>query len=213
MPDFAQYMKELSILAVPLLLALTFHEAAHGYVAWRLGDPTARQMGRLTLNPLKHLDLLGTLAFLVTRMVGWAKPVPVDSRYFKNPQRGMLLVALAGPCANMLLAVACAAVFHLLAGVEVRDPNSLLVDILVPLAVMAEAGVIVNVALAAFNLLPVPPLDGSNILAGFLPPRLAYRYLSLSRYGFIVLIVLAVAGVLGRIMLPVIEAGSSLLLQ
>ncbi len=117
--DIAAYVREIALLAVPLLIAVTFHEVAHGYVAYLLGDPTAKAAGRLTLNPLKHLDLLGVLAFLLTRMIGWAKPVPVDARYFKNPPRGMILVSLAGPAMNFLLAAVFSVLFRLVGGLAV----------------------------------------------------------------------------------------------
>lgn len=194
-------------------MAVTFHEAAHGFVANWLGDPTPRLAGRLTLNPFRHLDIIGTLAFLLTRMIGWAKPVPVNPRYFRDPVRGMLLVAAAGPAMNFLLAVcfalAARAIESLGAGVL---PGTMAYQLLEPLLYMCGAGVTVNVALGVFNLLPVPPLDGSNILAAFLPPHLAARYLDFGRWGFLILILLAVAGVLGRLILPIVSFLSHLLL-
>lgn len=212
-PEFSQTMQEIALLVVPVLMAVTFHEAAHGYVANWLGDPTARLAGRLTLNPLSHLDVIGTLAFLLTRMIGWAKPVPVDPRYFKDPVRGMMLVALAGPGMNFALAIvfslAVRAIEYLGRGVV---EGTLAFSILQPLVYMCAAGVTVNLALGVFNLLPVPPLDGSNVLAAFLPPRLAMRYQDFGRWGFLLLIVLAVAGVLGKLILPPVSFLSRLLL-
>jgi Zn-dependent protease len=212
-PEFSQTMQEIALLVVPVLMAVTFHEAAHGYVANWLGDPTARLAGRLTLNPLSHLDVIGTLAFLLTRMIGWAKPVPVDPRYFKDPVQGMMLVALAGPGMNFALAIvfslAVRAIEYLGRGVV---EGTLAFSILQPLVYMCAAGVTVNLALGVFNLLPVPPLDGSNVLAAFLPPRLAMRYQDFGRWGFLLLIVLAVAGVLGKLILPPVSFLSRLLL-
>lgn len=212
-PEFSQTMQEIALLVVPVLMAVTFHEAAHGYVANWLGDPTARLAGRLTLNPLSHLDVIGTLAFLLTRMIGWAKPVPVDPRYFRDPARGMMLVALAGPAMNFILAV----LFSLaVRGIEYAGrgvvEGTLAYSVLEPLLYMCAAGVTVNIALGVFNLLPVPPLDGSNVLAGFLPPHLAMRYQAFGRWGFLLLLVLAVAGVLGKLILPPVSFLSRLLL-
>ncbi len=212
-PEFSQTMQEIALLVVPVLMAVTFHEAAHGYVANWLGDPTARLAGRLTLNPLSHLDVLGTLAFLLTRMIGWAKPVPVDPRYFRNPVKGMMLVALAGPAMNVLLAVLFAlgarGIEHLGRGVA---EGTLAYGVLAPLLYMCAAGVQVNIALGIFNMLPVPPLDGSNVLAAFLPPHMAMRYQNFGRWGFLLLILLAVAGVLGRIIGPPVAYFSQMLL-
>jgi Zn-dependent protease len=212
-PDISQTIQEIALLVVPVLMAVTFHEVAHGYVANLLGDPTARLAGRLTLNPLKHLDVLGTLAFLLTRMIGWAKPVPVDARYFRNPAQGMLLVALAGPAMNFLLAclfaLAVRVVEHAGSGVVA---GTLAFQVLQPLLYMCGAGVSVNLALGFFNLLPVPPLDGSNILVAFLPPRLAVRYLEFGRWGFFLLLLLAVTGVFGWLISPLVSYFFKLLL-
>ncbi len=212
-PDISRVIQEIALLTVPVLMAVTFHEVAHGYVANWLGDPTARLAGRLTLNPLKHLDILGVLVFLVTRMIGWAKPVPVDPRYFRDPRRGMMLVALAGPATNFLLAVAFALAFRAVeAGAAGIAPGSAAFRVLEPLAYMCAAGVTVNLALGLFNLLPVPPLDGSNILAAFLPPRAAMHYMAFGRWGFFLLLLLAVTGVLGKILLPAVSFLYQLLL-
>ncbi len=214
--DIAKKIQEISIIAVPLLLALCCHEVAHGLVAFRLGDPTAKMLGRLTLNPLKHLDPIGTLAFFFVH-IGWGKPVPVDSRYFKEPRKGMMLVALAGPGANFLLAVLFAAGFHLIQGVEVSDPNGLAIKALVPMLLICQAGVFVNLILGVFNLIPIPPLDGSSILAYFLPPRLAYNYMQLRRYGFFILIGLVLIGnltgvsILGAVLFPPVRLLGNLL--
>ena len=194
-------------------MGVTFHEVAHGYVANWLGDPTAKLAGRLTFNPIKHLDPIGALAFLLTRMIGWAKPVPVNPRYFRDPARGMMLVALAGPAMNVLLAVGFALAIRLIeyAAVGVA-PDTAVYRILAPLAYICAAGVQVNLALAVFNLLPIPPLDGSNVLAAFLPPPLADKYMSFGRWGFFALLLLAVTGVLGRLVMPVVSYFTHVLL-
>lgn len=201
------------ILAPPLLLALTVHEFAHGYVAFRLGDPTARVSGRLTLNPLKHLDPLGTIAFFIFRL-GWAKPMPVNPAYFKNPQKDMLWVALAGPVTNLTLAVISALMVKAVVLLAQTIPYSALGEaILVPLSSTLIASVWINLVLCIFNFLPIPPLDGSRILTGILPPDLARSYASIERYGFVLLIILAVSGVLSKLIMPLINFANSLLLS
>ena len=199
--DIANTIKEISILALPFLLAITCHEASHGFAAYLLGDPSAKQAGRLTLNPLKHLDPMGTLALVLTRMIGWAKPVPVNPMYFKNPQRDMMIVALAGPAANMALAVLFSIVVKVIGSLDANGLSPLMLKILVPAMMIANAGVIINLALCFFNLLPIPPLDGSKILAGFMPREAAFKFMSF-RYGFIIVIVLAMLGLLGKIISP-----------
>ncbi len=214
--DVSAWLVELSILALPFLLAITTHELAHGLAAYALGDPTAKNAGRLTMNPIRHLDPVGTLLFFIAR-IGWAKPVPVDARYFKNPRQGMIWVSLAGPGANMALALAFALAFHALAPLAVENRTGVLGTLLVPLSLISQAGVFVNLLLCVFNLLPVPPLDGSNVVAGLLPPRLAYRYMAAGRYGVFIILALVVLGdltgvsVLGAVLFPPVEYMSGLL--
>jgi Zn-dependent protease len=207
------FITELIILAPPLLFALTFHEFAHGFIAYRLGDPTARDAGRLTLNPLKHLDPLGTIAFFFIKF-GWAKPVPVNPSYFQNPKKDMLWVALAGPLTNLALAVISAILtkgIWLLA--TILPYSSAAEAILVPLNSMLIASVWINLVLCIFNFLPIPPLDGSRILMGLLPNNLALSYMRIERFGFIIIIVLAFSGVLSKVIVPVISFANSLLLS
>ena len=205
-------VSQLIIMAPPLLLALTLHEYAHGYVAYRLGDPTARDAGRLTLNPLSHLDPIGTIAFFFIKF-GWAKPVPVNPYYFKNPRKDMLWVALAGPVTNLLLAVASAVLLKGLIGTASVIPYTPMLEaILVPLYNMLIASVWINLVLCIFNFLPIPPLDGGRILTGLLPEDLARTYASFERYGFIVILLLAFSGVLGTVIFPVIRFANNLLL-
>ncbi len=207
------FITQLIILAPPLLFALTFHEFAHGFVAYRLGDPTARDAGRLTLNPLKHLDPLGTIAFFFIKF-GWAKPVPVNPSYFKNPKKDMLWVALAGPATNLLVAIASAILTKgvwMLANIL---PYSAMAEaILVPLNEMLIASVWINLVLCIFNFLPIPPLDGSRILMGLLPDNLALSYMRVERFGFIIILVLAFSGLLSKVIVPIISFANSLLLS
>jgi len=205
--DINRTIQQIILLGPPFLLALTFHELAHGYVAWRLGDPTAKNAGRLTMNPLKHLDPLGVIAFVIMK-IGWAKPVPVDPRYFKDPQKGMLLVALAGPGANVLLAIASAVLVQVL----IRLPAVIPMFILQPLAGMLVASVWINIMLAVFNCLPIPPLDGSKVLMGILPHEAARTYARLEPFGFIVLLALFYTGIIPRIIGPIISFANGLLL-
>ena len=175
-------LQNIVIIAIPALICITIHELAHGFMAYRLGDDTAKQMGRLTLNPIKHIDLIG-LAMILIVGFGWAKPVPVNMQNFKNPKFGMAITAFAGPLSNIILAVVVIFIFVLL---PVATPNILRVII----ARMA----ILNVALAIFNMLPMPPLDGSKILFSFLPERLYYKLMRYERFGMIALLGLMVLG-------------------
>lgn len=204
-------IQQIAILTVPILLAVTLHEVAHGWVADKLGDPTARMLGRLTLNPLKHLDPIGTIVFFVTRMIGWAKPVPVNPMKFKDPIRGMMWVALAGPATNLMLAAVSALVFRILLMTGLLyDPS--LSFLTKPLALMIEASVIINVGLAIFNIIPIPPLDGGRILAGLLPPQQAEVYSRLEPYGFLILLFLIFTDLIHTILAPIVTSTVALLL-
>lgn len=192
-------MTELQLLciwALPVLFAITVHEAAHGYVAYRLGDPTAKLMGRVTLNPLKHIDWVGTvlvpgiLVLLTGFVFGWAKPVPVDWRNLRNRRRDSALVAAAGPGVNLLMALfwgLLAKMAMLLAGMGTPA---------VFLFAVGRAGIQINVALAILNLIPIPPLDGSRVMASLLPPQVAMRYNSIEPFGFMILLALMFSGAL-----------------
>lgn len=185
---------------LPVIFAITVHEVAHGWVAKQFGDKTAYYQGRLTLNPVKHIDWLGTIVIpgllLLTFtgfIFGWAKPVPVDPRYFKNPRKDMAFVALAGPMANLIMAIGWALLARcgVLLNVEF---------ISLPLIYMGIAGISINLVLALINLLPIPPLDGSRIITAFLSHRMAWQYNRLERYGFFILLILLMTGGLGVIL-------------
>jgi Zn-dependent protease len=207
------FLTELIILAPPLLFALTLHEFAHGFIAYRLGDPTAKMAGRLTLNPLKHLDPLGTMAFFFIKF-GWAKPIPVNAGYFRHPKQDMLWVALAGPVTNLGLAIISAILTKAVWLLASLLPYSSALDaIFLPLSAMLVASVWINLVLAIFNFLPIPPLDGGRILAGLLPDRLAESYKQIERYGFIIILILAFSGLLSQVILPLIKSVNDLLLS
>jgi len=183
-------IRDLTVLVPVFLLGLTIHEYAHAWAANRLGDPTARLEGRLTLNPLAHLDPIGTVAIFLIHF-GWARPVPVDARYFKNPRRDMILVSAAGPASNLLLAVAMAFV---LTAVPWRAVPPEWHWLAIPVGSMLEAGVGANLVLMVFNLLPIPPLDGSRVLSGLLPLRQALAFSRLEPSGFLLIFLLFVSG-------------------
>lgn len=205
--DIQNFLRDLVILAPPFLLGLTVHELSHGLMADRLGDHTARSQGRLTMNPLKHLDPIGVLCFFLIK-IGWAKPVPVNPVYFRNPRQGMLWVALAGPAANLALALASAVLLRAILALGGIIP----MFFLLPMAQMCAAGVWINLMLALFNLLPVPPLDGSRVVVGLLPPDMAAAWARLEPYGFLILLVLFYTGILSRVIMPLISFSQSLLL-
>jgi len=198
-------IQQISIMAVPILMAVTFHEVAHGWVAYKLGDPTAKDAGRLTLNPIKHLDLLGTVVFLVTRMIGWAKPVPVNPFNFRNPKTGMAWVAVAGPAMNIFLALFFTLLLKILFMIPVSRDSSFLIAVLTPVALMCKIGIVINVGFAVFNIIPVPPLDGSKILEGLLPAEAAMKYAKLERYGIIILVILIFTRVVDYVIFPIIN--------
>jgi len=184
------FFLKLSIMLVPGLMAITCHEVSHGFIANRLGDGTARQMGRLTLNPLKHLDIIGTLMVIVIG-IGWAKPVPVNFANLHNPKRDMIWVAAAGPITNMLLATVSAGLLRLL--VSFSEPfadSSWLQLFFEPVVLMLAFSVYINLLLAIFNLIPLPPLDGGRVMVGLLPYRQAESLARIEPYGMIIIIVL-----------------------
>ncbi len=209
--DPTHFILTMSVRLPAILAALTFHEYAHGWVADKLGDPTARLSGRLTFNPLVHLDPIGTLA-LIFSPVGWAKPVPVNFANLRHPRRDMVWVAAAGPGANLILAALCAWSLRFFDGVGGIGESAWLLGLLTPLYLMLHGSVLINVALAIFNLIPLLPLDGGRVMAGLLPPRQAISYGRLERYGFVILLVLIFSGAVDRLIWPPIALVAGLLL-
>ncbi len=208
--DGSIFSPQLLLTIPPILLALTVHECAHAWVADKLGDPTARMLGRVTLNPIKHLDPIGTIMLFLSGMFGWAKPVPVNPMNFADPSRGMMLTSIAGPASNLFLAALSALLLKLF-----TDTGLGYVVIEYPIfgafIFMLYKSVIINISLAAFNLFPIPPLDGSKALMHFLPHRQAMSLMSLERYGFVILMLLVVTGVVGRVLGPIVRFSVNIL--
>ncbi|ATX81536.1 Zn-dependent protease (includes SpoIVFB) [Mariprofundus ferrinatatus] len=208
--DIDGIIQKISIWALPVLLAIILHEVAHGWVAEKLGDNTARWMGRITLNPLKHIDPVGTVLIPLGLVImgspflfGYAKPVPIDFRKLNNPKRDMVWVALAGPATNLILALLSTLILALV----VQLPHSLF-WVIEPLALMCQASIIINMVLCIFNLLPLPPLDGGRIAVGLLPGPMAWQLSRIEPYGFLIVIVLLVLGVLQSVIGPLIMGSS-----
>ncbi|ORU94105.1 MAG: peptidase [Cycloclasticus sp. symbiont of Bathymodiolus heckerae] len=201
--DDLSLVARISVWILPVIFAITVHEVAHGWVASKLGDNTAKRMGRLTLNPISHMDLVGTvivpaaLLFLGGFMFGWAKPVPVNWNNLRNPKRDMVYVAIAGPLANLLMAIAWGVVMKV--GYMVGSANEF---IAMPLIYMGYAGIFINAVLMMLNLLPILPLDGGRILAGLLPNKASFLFSKLERFGFPILIVIIAMGWLSKILGP-----------
>ena len=197
MPDF----QTLLIYIIPLLFAITLHEAAHGWVASKLGDHTARMMGRVTLDPTRHIDPIGTIAIPLVLLLsssgfifGWAKPVPINFNALRNGKNGMIWVALAGPGANIVMAICW--LFVMIIAIKMN------ITVLIE---MGRVGILVNCVLAVFNLLPIPPLDGSRVISALLPNRLAYQYNQLEQYGLYILLGLMFLGGFNYIVRPWVE--------
>jgi len=206
-------IQTIAIYAIPVIFAITLHEAAHGYVARMLGDPTAQQAGRITLNPMRHVDPVGTLLvpvgiLLMSKLMGgpamlfgWAKPVPVDFGRLRRPKKDMLWVALAGPAANLLMAILWVISMRLYLAGGLQEGYWYQ---------MAMAGVNVNLVLMALNLLPILPLDGGRILFSLLPNRLAWQYSRIEPYGLVIVLLLLVTDVLWILMQPILQLGTAI---
>lgn len=200
MMDELTLIQRIVVWILPVVFAITGHEVAHGWMAKQFGDKTADQQGRLTLNPVKHIDLVGTIILpgllLITGtgfIFGWAKPVPVDARNFKNPKKAMMMVALAGPLSNLSMALAWTLIVRLGVAIDIEF-------ISMPMIYSGVAGITINLVLALINLLPIPPLDGSRVLSGLLPDYWAWRYNQLERYGMLILLLLLMTNGLGLIL-------------
>lgn len=200
------FIQKIAVWAIPVIFAITIHEVAHGWVASFFGDQTARLSGRLTLNPIKHIDPMGTivvpvLMLLVSNFIfGWAKPVPVNPNQLRHPRRDMAIVALAGPIANLLMAFLWGAIAKTGMLVQAGEEGWWGV----PLIYMGGAGIFINIVLGVLNLIPIPPLDGGNILSSLLPPRYGDLLHSLEAYGFLILILLMFSGILTYVMSPLV---------
>ncbi len=212
--DFAQIARQIIISAMPVLIAIVLHEVSHGYVAHALGDPTAKMMGRLTLNPLAHVDPFGTVIMPLMLLVftngqfvfGYAKPVPINPVNFRNPRRDMALSAAAGPVTNILLAViSLVTLKFLLMPVSAMVPESIGSSVMTPLMLILQASVVVNVVLASFNMIPIPPLDGGRVLIGLLPYRQAVSYSRIEPFGFLIVVFLIVTGIANIFVVPMVN--------
>ncbi len=200
----ASFIQKITVYAIPLIFAITLHEAAHAFAARYFGDATAYMLGRMTLNPLKHIDPIWTILVPIVTLLftpfvfGAAKPVPVNFGGLRNPKRDMIWVAAAGPLANLAMMITWAVVGKIAINLPESDP-------VVFLALMAQAGIFVNALLMIFNLFPLLPLDGGRILTGLLPNRLAYAFSRTEPYGMFILIALMLSGIIGKFLWPLVE--------
>jgi len=191
-----------------LLLAITVHESAHAWTAFKLGDPTAYSMGRVTLNPIPHIDLMGTILLPLIMIVmggppfGWAKPVPINPLNLRNPKRDNLIISAAGPLSNIALAIGCIILLKILYLIlpSSLPQSSLALPVIRAVLTIIHALIMINVILAVFNMIPIPPLDGSGVLMGFLSPEASRKYEQLQPYGFLIIIILLMTGIIGRIL-------------
>lgn len=207
--DLREIIKYIILAIVPFFFAITVHEVSHGYVAYKLGDDTAKRMGRLTLNPISHIDPLGLLFLLVTRTFGWAKPVPVNF-YNLRHKYGVAIVSASGPISNLILGILSVIVFKIieLVATNVAIPQA----VLEPILMMTAYSIQINVALFIFNLIPILPLDGGRILCNFLPAEQAAKFSQTERYGFVIILVLCLTGVVRYIIGPPINFIYSLIM-
>ena len=212
--DPSSILRQLAISALPVLIAITFHELSHGLIAYKLGAPTAKMLGRLTINPIAHIDLFGTIIMPLLLLIftngqfvfGYAKPVPINPMNFKNPRRDMAISAAGGPATNILLAIVSMvilkfAVFPLLS----FAPEGMAATVLEPIAMMLKSSIIINVVLASFNLIPIPPLDGGRVVVGFLPHKQAMSFSKIEPFGFIIVIILIYTHIADYFVMPMVN--------
>lgn len=212
--DLSSALRQIIISAFPILIAITFHELSHGLVANKLGDPTAKMMGRLTLNPIAHIDLIGTILMPLMLIIltngqfvfGYAKPVPINPMNFRNPKKDMAISAAAGPITNFLLAIASIMILKLIiVPLSLLLPESLSITVVRPLIMIFTSSVIINVVLAVFNMIPIPPFDGGRVLIGFLPHKQAVSFSRIEPFGFIIIIILIVTGLANYFVIPLVN--------
>ncbi|MGO9614055.1 MAG: site-2 protease family protein [Dissulfurispiraceae bacterium] len=211
--DYAFTMRQILISVIPILIAIILHEVAHGFVAYKLGDPTAKVMGRLTLNPISHIDPIGTilmplLLYVFTNgqfVFGYAKPVPINPYNFRNPKRDMAIASIGGPATNIALAVVSTLLLkYVLIPLSIIAPPAAVAKIFEPLAMMLKASIVINVILATFNMIPIPPLDGGRVLMGLLPTKQASALGRLEPFGLLIVILFVATGMANYVIWPVI---------
>ncbi len=218
--DFNDIIRQVIISAIPVLIAIVFHELSHGFVAYRLGDPTAKMMGRLTINPIAHIDPFGTILMPLMLIVftggqfvfGYAKPVPINPMNFKNPKRDMAISAAAGPVTNFILSIiSIILIKFLVIPASHIFPDIVGSTVLAPVFLILQRSIEVNVVLAAFNMIPIPPLDGGRVLVGLLPYKQAVSFSKIEPFGFLIVIILIATGIANYFVMPLVHLFSQIL--